>query len=140
MNQSADNKTEHQDSKKNKLPYYLLGGEAGVKELCKQFYSVMDELEDVKQVRAMHGTSLTAIEQKLFEYLSGWLGGPPIYLEKYGSVCLTDPHKLYKINEQARDQWLKCMDIALERVGANDELKQMLKQPLFDVANILRNC
>jgi len=124
----------------NNLPYFLLGGEQGVKSLCHEFYKAMDELEGASDIRAMHGKSLTSIEQKLFEYLSGWLGGPHIYLEKYGSVCLTSPHKPYKINAQARDQWLMCMDLALERINASDEVKKMLKQPLFDVANVLVNC
>lgn len=128
-----------QNTDKN-LPYYLLGEEAGVRALCKQFYLVMDELDAAAEIRAMHGASLQAIEEKLFEYLSGWLGGPHIYLEKYGSVCLTGPHKAFNINEQARDQWLLCMDVALDRVGASAELKAMLKQPLFNVANALRNC
>ncbi len=122
------------------LPYYRLGGEQGIKELCKAFYEVMDTLPEAKDIRAMHGESLSSVENKLFEYLSGWLGGPNLYLEKYGSICLTSPHKPYAINEQARDQWLLCMDKALEKVNADTDTKAMLKQPMYDIANFIKNC
>lgn len=122
------------------LPYYRLGGEQGIKSLCQAFYEIMDILPEAKEIRAMHGKSLVSIENKLFEYLSGWLGGPHLYLEKYGSICLTSPHKPYQIDEQARDQWLLCMDKALEKIKADEETKAMLKQPMYDIANFIRNC
>jgi len=121
------------------LPYEMLGGEAGVRELCKRFYEVMDQDSKAAHVRAMHGASLESIEEKLFEYLSGWMGGPHIYKEKYGTVCLTEPHAPYAIDEQARDEWLYCMDRALEKINASDELKEMLKEPVYNLANFIRN-
>jgi hemoglobin len=138
MNDVASESLE-QEQKQN-LPYARLGGEAGIKALCKAFYQRMDTLEEAKEIRAMHGESLEAIEEKLFEYLSGWLGGPHLYQDKYGTICLTSPHEGYKIDEKARDQWLLCMDKALEDVGANEKLKQMLEKPMYDIANFIRNC
>lgn len=120
-------------------PYQLLGGEDGVRQLAIAFYQAMDELEETKGIRAMHGKDLSEISEKLFEYLSGWLGGPRLYMEKYGTICLTSPHKPYAIDESARDQWLLCMNSALEKIGASDELKQMLKQPMFELADFIRN-
>lgn len=120
-------------------PYDLLGGEAGVRRLADAFYSAMDDLTSTADVRRMHGENLDSIKQKLFEYLSGWLGGPPLYAQKNGTVCLTDPHAPYSIGSKERDQWLACMDEALTRVGASADLKQMLKEPFFAVADIVRN-
>ncbi len=123
----------------NQTPYQLLGGEAGIRRLAEAFYEAMDELPEAATIRAMHAESLTDIQQKLFEYLSGWLGGPPLYKERTGSVCLTDPHKPYAIGPAERDQWLLCMEKALERVGASAEVKAMVKQPFFHIADFLRN-
>ena len=120
-------------------PYQLLGEEDGIRALCKAFYQAMDELPEAQHIRKMHGESLVDIEEKLFQYLSGWLGGPPIYLEKYGTVCLTRPHAPYKIGAQARDQWLLCMDKALEAVNASNEVKLMLQQPMFRIADTVTN-
>ena len=119
-------------------PYEALGGEAGIRKLCSEFYQAMDTLPEAAHIRRMHDENLVEIEEKLFEYLSGWLGGPPLYSKKYGSVCLTDPHKPYAIGPKARDQWLLCMDKALDAVGANDELKEIMKQPLFVIADAVR--
>ncbi len=120
-------------------PYQLLGGEEGVRRLADAFYDAMDELPQSEEIRRMHADNLEDIKEKLFEYLSGWMGGPRLYFEKYGTICLTKPHKPYAINADHRDQWLLCMDTALERIGASDEVKQMLKEPMFMVADMIRN-
>lgn len=121
-------------------PYQLLGGEAGVRRLAETFYEVMDELPQAEKIRQMHAASLTDVKQKLFEYLAGWMGGPQHhYQQKYGTVCLTKPHKPYQIGPVERDQWLLCMDEALRRIDASEELKAMLKQPMFMLADAVRN-
>lgn len=120
-------------------PYQLLGGDAGIRKLAETFYDVMDELPEAEEIRHMHGESLVDIKEKLYEYLSGWLGGPHHYHQKYGTVCLTSPHKPYAIGPSHRDQWLMCMDEALRRVDASDEVKAMLKDPMFRIADAIRN-
>ncbi len=120
-------------------PYELLGGETGVRRLADTFYDVMDELPEAEAIRKMHAESLVDVKQKLFEYLSGWLGGPHHYHKKHGTVCLTKPHKPYAIGPAERDQWLLCMDETLRRIGASEQLKAMLKQPMFGIADAIRN-
>lgn len=122
----------------NRTPYQLLGGEEGIRRLARTFYEVMDEMPQAETIRKMHRESLADIQQKLFEYLSGWLGGPRLYEERHGTVCLTDPHKPFAIGPAERDQWLLCMDEALKRVDASEEVRAMLKQPFFHIADFLR--
>jgi hemoglobin len=121
-------------------PYQLLGGDDGVRRLAEAFYDAMDELAEAATIRAMHAENLDVIKEKLFEYFSGWMGGPPVYAEKYGSVCLTSPHDPYAIGFKERDQWLLCFNKALETIGAGEELKQMLETPMYRVADAVRNC
>lgn len=121
-------------------PYELLGGEAGIRRLAEVFYDVMNELPEAQTIRHMHDANLDAIKQKLYEYLSGWLGGPPLYKERTGSVCLNSAHRPYAIGPAERDQWLLCMREALERIGASAEVKAMLEQPLYNIADFLRTC
>jgi len=120
-------------------PYELLGGDAGVRRLAEVFYDVMDELPEAREIREMHAPHLAEIKEKLYEYLSGWMGGPHHYEQKYGGVCLTKPHKPYAIGPMERDQWLMCMDEALRRVNASEEVKAMLKIPMFQIADAIRN-
>ena len=122
----------------NRTPYEILGQE-GVRALADAFYDAMDELPQAARIRAMHADNLDSIKRMLAAYLTGWLGGPPVYQAMKGTVCLTEPHAPYPIGPEERDQWLLCMDAALARTGASDELKAMLKEPLFRVADTVRN-
>jgi hemoglobin len=119
-------------------PYQILG-EDGIRDLSSAFYDIMDELPEAKGLRAMHARDLQPMKEKLAEYLIGWMGGPPLYADKYGSVCMTTPHEPYHIGPEERDQWLLCMDLALERIDASEELVAMLKQPIFRIADAVRN-
>lgn len=65
-------------------PYDALGGETGIKRLAHRFYELIDELSEAYAVRQMHPESLQGSEQSLFEFLSGWFGGPSLYIAKNG--------------------------------------------------------
>lgn len=119
-------------------PYQILG-EDGIRELTDAFYDIMDKLPEAAGLRAMHAKDLSPMKEKLAEYLTGWMGGPPLYADKYGSVCMTEPHEPYHIGPEERDQWLMCMDKALEQIDASEELVEMLKVPMFRIADAIRN-
>lgn len=119
-------------------PYEILGDD-GIRALADAFYEAMDDLPQAAEVRAMHAQDTSNIKRMLAAYLSGWMGGPPVYLALKGTVCLTDVHAPYTIGARERDQWLLCMDEALLRIGASEELKAMLKQPMFRIADTVRN-
>ena len=119
-------------------PYQILG-ENGIRHLTNTFYDIMDSLPEVAGLRAMHAKDLSVMKEKLADYLIGWMGGPPLYADKYGTVCMTTPHEPYHIGPAERDQWLLCMDKALEQTGASEELVEMLKVPLFRIADAVRN-
>jgi len=120
-------------------PYELLGGEEGLRTLADAFYDAMDKRTEAAEIRSMHQENLDEVKEKLFEFLSGWMGGPRLYVEKYKTICLTDPHAPFKIGPEQRDEWLRCMDDALENIGADDSLKDMLKKPMFMIADTVRN-
>lgn len=119
--------------------YELMGGEAGIRALADAFYDAMDQLPDAATIRAMHGEDLSPIKQKLFEFLSGWFGGPRLYFEKYGSVCMHGPHSPYAIGPAERDQWLMCMSDALNAVNTPEEVREALRVPMYRFADALRN-
>lgn len=120
-------------------PYEIIGKEGGVRALAGAFYEAMDELEEADSVRQMHAENLDLIREKLFEYLNGWLGGPHLYKDRYGTICLTEPHQPYPIGADQRDQWVACWDRALEKVAAPDDFRAMTKEPIYRMANFLVN-
>jgi hemoglobin len=119
-------------------PFEILG-EDGIRQLTSAFYDIMDTLPEAATLRAMHAQDLGPMKEKLAEYLIGWMGGPPLYANKYGTVCMTTPHEPFHIGPEERDMWLLCMDKALEQIGASDELLEMLKVPMFRIADAVRN-
>ena len=123
----------------DRTPYEMIGREQGVRALASAFYDAMDELEEAESVRRMHAANLELIKQKLFEYLNGWLGGPHLYKDKYGTICLTEPHQPYPIGEEQRDQWLACWDRALEKTAAPEEFRVITREPIFRMANFMVN-
>ena len=119
-------------------PYQILG-EDGIRQLTSTFYDIMDTLPEAAGLRTLHAKDLSPMKEKLAEYLTGWMGGPPLYADKYGTVCMTTPHEPYHIGPEERDQWLLCMDKALDALAVEPEVREMLKDPLYRVANAVRN-
>jgi len=121
-------------------PYVLLGGETAVRKLVDRFYELMDSLPQAQQIRAMHPHDLSGSADKLFMFLSGWLGGPQLYMEEYGHPRLRMRHMHVPVDEVARDAWMLCMKKALEEMNIEDEmLKKQLLHSLFKTADFMRN-
>ena len=119
--------------------YVRLGGEEKVRALVQRFYQLMDELPEAHGVRKMHGADLKTSEEKLFMFLSGWLGGPQLFVEKFGHPILRQRHMPFAIGKAERDQWLLCMGQALEEVVEDQQLRNELKVAFIKVADFMRN-
>ena len=120
-------------------PYDQLGGEEGIRDLVNRFYDIMETAPEASGVRTMHAADLGPMREKLFLYLSEWLGGPPVYTASKGSMCLTEAHDPYSIGESERDAWLFCLHRALEESGTSAEIQELLDKPFFGIADFLRN-
>lgn len=120
-------------------PYVLLGGEPAVKKLVDRFYELMDILPEAYTLRKMHGDDLSAINEKLFLFLTGWLGGPNIYMQKYGHPRLRARHLPFPIDQAARDEWMLCMDQALNEQVTDEKLRRFLSIRLGQVADHMIN-
>lgn len=119
--------------------YERIGGEEGVRTLVKRFYRHMDDLDTSRAIREMHAKSLKASEEKLFMFLSGWMGGPNLYIEKHGHPRLRMRHLPFAIDESARDQWMHCMRLALEETVEDQSLRDELMAAFYGVADFMRN-
>ncbi|WP_028640159.1 group II truncated hemoglobin [Novosphingobium acidiphilum] len=97
-------------------PYAALGGESMVRALVARFYVLMDILSEAAACRAVHPPSLVRAEEKLFEYLTGWLGGPPLYTEKYGHPRLRSRHFMAPIGAAEVEGWLLCFHQAWNEI------------------------
>ncbi|KXW57781.1 group II truncated hemoglobin [Ferrovum myxofaciens] len=119
--------------------YENLGGEPGIRKLVEAFYHIMDTDPMATRIRQLHPEDLSSSKEKLFMFLSGWLGGPPLYIEAYGHPRLRQRHLPFPIGDEERDQWMGCMHQALEQCGLDEELKQQLIGSFSKTADFLRN-
>ncbi|MCA3028272.1 MAG: group II truncated hemoglobin [Rhodocyclaceae bacterium] len=120
-------------------PYELLGGEAAVRRLVDAFYDQMDEDPDFFGIRKLHPASLAASRDKLYMFLTGWLGGPPLYTSEFGHPRLRARHLPFAIGEAERDQWMACMAKALEVVGIELSMRERLIASFANTADWMRN-
>ncbi|MHC5113244.1 MAG: group II truncated hemoglobin [Planctomycetota bacterium] len=120
-------------------PYEAIGGDERVRALVDRFYDHMDADERFATIRALHQPDLTHARQKLHEFLSGWLGGPELYVSKYGHPRLRARHMPFPIGETERDEWLACMTLALDDTQVTGPLREFLDGRFAHVANFMRN-
>ncbi len=120
-------------------PYEVIGGETAIRNLVERFYYYMDTLPEAKGIRDIHQADLTSAETKLFKYMTGWLGGPNLYIEEYGHPMLRARHLPFAIGESERDQWMLCMNKAIDEVPMDPRLKTSLQTALQDLATHMIN-
>ncbi|NBS93696.1 MAG: hemoglobin-like protein [Betaproteobacteria bacterium] len=119
--------------------YDLIGGDAGVRALAERFYRQMDEDPSCARIRHLHPADLNHSRDKLYLFLSGWLGGPPLYVEQYGHPMLRRRHLPFPIGGDERDQWMRCMVAALADSGLDEAARQHLVGSFFNTADFMRN-
>ena len=121
----------------------LLGGEPQatnqIRAIVEAFYDVMDQDEKAKTIRQMHPEDLTSSREKLFMFLSGWTGGPQLYIERYGHPFLRRQHLPFKIGEEERDQWIYCMTKGMLNLKMEEEKIKALLNALYPIADFMRN-
>ncbi len=123
----------------NKTIYEMIGGEPTVRRLVDRFYDFMDELPEAAGIRALHPESLDNSRDKLFWFLSGWTGGPQLFVERFGHPRLRARHLPFPIGASERDQWMLCMRRSLDEVIADPLMRQQLGQAFAQLADFMRN-
>ena len=99
----------------------------------------MDSLPEAKEVRKMHAPNLSAARAKLFKFLSGWLGGPDLFVQEYGHPMLRRRHFPFAIGQVERDQWVLCMNKAMTELDLDAGLREHLLQSLQQLATHMIN-
>ncbi len=120
-------------------PYQALGGDAAVRRLVDRFYDLMDSLPEAATIRAMHATSLDVSRERLYWFLSGWLGGPPLFVEQRGHPRLRARHLPFAIGLAEAAAWMRCMAQALAEQVDDVALRDQLRDAMARLADHMRN-
>jgi len=116
-----------------------IGGDAAVAQLTARFYDLMDTVPQFAELRALHPEDLKGSRDKLYMFLSGWFGGPDLFVEKFGHPRLRARHMPFEIGTRERDQWVACMVLAMEDVGIEEGIRAKLLENFFNTADFMRN-
>ena len=120
-------------------PFAWIGGESQVHALVDRFYDLMDLEPGYAALRAALGTELVNAREKLKMFLTGWMGGPQRYTEQFGHPRLRMRHMPFSIGIAERDQWVACMDQAMQETAVDDALRTRLKESFMQTADWMRN-
>jgi hemoglobin len=116
-----------------------IGGEGRVRTLVDRFYDLMDTLPEARLIRALHPPSLDGSRDKLYWFLVGWTGGPPMYIERFGHPRLRARHLPFSIGDEERDQWMLCMRRAVAELGLPESVRLQLEDNFQRLADHMRN-
>jgi hemoglobin len=120
-------------------PYELIGGDTKVRTLIDRFYDLMDSAPEYYVIRKLHPANLSGSRDKLYMFLSGWLGGPQLYTDKHGHPMLRARHLPFAIGTAERDAWMTCMQQAMDGVITDEKLRAWLLEQLYKTADWMRN-
>ncbi|MCW1838578.1 group II truncated hemoglobin [Prosthecomicrobium hirschii] len=120
-------------------PYARIGGAAGVAAFVERFYGLMDTLPEAAACRAIHPPSLAGSAEKLTWYLTGWLGGPPLFVERRGAPMLRRRHFVAAIGAEERDGWLLCFHRAWAETVADPDLTALIVPQVESLAQHMVN-
>jgi hemoglobin len=119
--------------------YERLGGVAGVRTLVDRFYAVMDTLPEAAHIRELHPESLSGSADSLFKFLSGWFGGPLLYIRERGHPRLRMRHAPFRVGPTERDAWMLCMRQALADQVPDAALRASVEQAFAGMADHMVN-
>lgn len=121
--------------------YDSIGGEEEIRRLVEAFYDIIETDPEAEELHVLHlrghGVAHSRVEQ--FNFLSGFLGGPQYYVQRYGHSHLREIHVHIPIGYKERDIWLACMTKAIARVGIEAETADRLMRHLTQAAELCIN-
>jgi hemoglobin len=120
--------------------YEALGGGERLRAVADRFVAEIEALPpEVPLRRLFAAADMVVYRQRLFEFLSGWLGGPPLYTQRHGLPNLRERHRHLAIGNAERDLWMLCMRRALEAEVGAAGARARLDAAFWSMANSLRS-
>lgn len=119
--------------------FQKIGGELGVKRLVETFYDIVETDPRGELVHQMHfgRFGMDHVRDAQFAYLCGFLGGPRYYVERMGHSDLRLIHEHLEIDRDQADAWLDCMTAAIDQIGLDPSLKEILMRGFTRAADAL---
>ena len=115
--------------------YYRIGEEK-LLQLVETFY---EKILNHSSISDLFQNDIELIKEKQFMFLSQFLGGPQLYSEKHGHPKMRARHMPHKIDNDAKDEWLRCMKESIATLNLEDDLDVALYNCFPQVAQHMVN-
>lgn len=99
-------------------------GEKKLHQLIDAFYSRVGHHPDLAPI---FPNDLSETVRKQKQFMTQFLGGPPLYTEEHGHPMLRARHMPFEVTETRAKAWLTCMNEAMDEVG----LEGMIREAFF---------
>lgn len=117
--------------------FYDQLGEKRLNQLLDTFYDKVFESDIIRHLFEKTPKEEIKFKQKLF--LTQFLGGEPLYTQKFGPPQMRKRHLPHQITEEAKEEWLRCMKESVETLDWDDNLKASLYSVFPRVAQHMVN-
>ena len=118
--------------------FIAAGGEMGIRKLVNNFFDRMSTDGRFRTIYDLHPDDIDISRDKLALFLCGWLGGPKLFSQKYGSIGIPRAHQHLPITEVERDMWLTCMTESVAEQPFEEDFKKYLMEALYVPAEGVR--
>jgi hemoglobin len=111
-------------------------GEENLRMLVDRFYDLVFQHEVISH---LFKTDKEVIKEKQRLFLTQFLGGPPLYSERYGHPQLRARHMPHPITEEDAVAWLSCMSEAITSIAIDEQIKDELLKRFIPTAMFMVN-
>lgn len=111
-------------------------GVGNLHKLVEIFYDLVFTSE---KIAPLFQNDKEVIKKKQFAFLSQFLGGPQLYTMEHGHPKMRMRHLPHEITNEAKDEWLHCMKLAIDKLDLSAELKETLYNCFPPVAQHMVN-
>lgn len=98
-------------------------GEANITQLVNGFY---EHVFESPIIAPLFQTDRDEVKRKQKLFITQFLGGPALYSMEFGHPKMRMRHLPHRITEEAKNEWLRCMNLSINALPIEDRLKREL--------------
>ena len=122
-------------NEKKPTPYESLGEES-LHRLVDTFYGLVAQHPDLAPI---FPNDFTDIARKQKQFLTQYLGGPPLYTEEHGHPMMRARQLPFPITPTRAKAWLSCMNQAMDKIGLEGPFRDEFYSRLYLTAQHMVN-
>ncbi len=120
---------------KRMTPYDAIGEEK-LSSLVDAFYKRVGAHPELIPI---FPKDLTEVARKQKQFLTQFLGGPPLYTDEHGHPMMRARHLEHEITPRRAKAWLHCMSEAMDEVGLHGPVRDQFFYRLILTGNHMVN-